>query len=134
MILQPMQAQCLDRNHPKVAHILRFGKRLMTSNQYRPIREAIPSTQYFLNEFRLHASVRYRVDLIERSLFRPRVWHRFDLPDALFPLYALLSPLEWLAFHLRHRLAMFSHAVEARLVRRRPRTRARRRHEYSSAV
>jgi hypothetical protein len=113
---QPMQTEFLDRNHPEVAHVLRFSKRLMTSNQYRPIREAIPSTRYFLNEFRLHASVRYRFDLIERSLFRPRVWHRFDLPDALFPLYALLSPLDWLAFHLRLRLAMFRHAVQARLV------------------
>jgi hypothetical protein len=109
----PIGAECLDRNHPGVAHILRFGKRLMTSNQYRPIREAIPSTQYFLNEFRLHSSLRYRFDLIERSLFRPRVWRRFDLPDALFPLYALLSPLDWLAFHL----AMFRQAVQARLVR-----------------
>jgi hypothetical protein len=110
------QPECLDRNHPQVAHILRFGKRLMTSNQYRPIREAIPSTQYFLNEFRMHSSVRYRFDLIERSLFRPRVWRRFDLPDALFPLYALLSPLDWLAFHL----AMFRRAVQARMVRRAP--------------
>jgi hypothetical protein len=110
------QLECLDRNHPQVAHILRFGKRLVTSNQYRPIREAIPSTQYFLNEFRLHSSLRYRVDLIERALFRPRVWRRFDLPDALFPFYALLSPLDWLAFHL----AMFRHAVQARLVRTAP--------------
>jgi hypothetical protein len=111
------QLECLDRNHPQVAHILRFGKRLVTSNQYRPIREAIPSTQYFLNEFRLHSSLRYRFDLIERSLFRPRVWHRFNLPDALFPLYALLSPIDWMAFHLRHRLARFRHAIEARRVR-----------------
>ena len=34
----------------------------------------------------------YRWNLVERSLFRPRAWRRFDLPDALFPLYALLSP------------------------------------------
>jgi hypothetical protein len=117
---EPIRAECLDRNHPQVAHILRFAKRLMTSNQYRPIREAIPSTEYFVNEFRLHSSLRYRVDLIERSLFRPRVWRRFNLPDALFPLYALLSPLDWLAFHVRHRLAMSRHAVQARLVRTAP--------------
>jgi len=117
---QPMQVECLDRNHPQVAHILRFGKRLMSSNQYRPVREAIPTTQYFLNEFRLHSSLRYRFDLIERSLFRPRVWRRFDLPDVLFPLYALLSPLDWLAFHLHHRLAMFRHAVQSRPARTAP--------------
>jgi Transglutaminase-like superfamily len=48
---------------------------------------------------------------MERSLFRPRVWRRFDLPDALFPLYALLSPVEWGIFHLRHRLATMKRAV-----------------------
>ena len=102
---------CLDRNDRRVAHILRFAKRLLTSNQYRPIRERIASQQWLLNEFRLHRSLRYRLDLIERSLFRPRIWHTFDLPDALFPLYALLSPVESLGFHLRHRLAMFRRAV-----------------------
>ncbi len=114
---QPIRAECLDRSEPRVAHILRFSKRLMTSNQYRPIREAIPSTEYFLNEFRLHSSARYRFNLVERSLFRPRVWHRFDLPDALFPLYVLLSPLDWLVFHLRHRVTMFRHGVQARLAK-----------------
>jgi hypothetical protein len=102
---------CLDRNDRRVAHILRFGKRLLTSNQYRPIRERIASRQWFLNEFRLHSSLRYRWNLIERSLFRPRIWQTFDLPDALFPLYALLSPFESLGFHLRYHLAMFRRAV-----------------------
>jgi len=106
---------CLDRNDRRVAHILRFGKRLLTSNQYRPIRERIASRQWFLNEFRLHRSLRYRLDLIQRSLFRPRSWHTFDLPDALFPLYALLSPFESLGFHLRYHLAMFRRAVRPKL-------------------
>jgi Uncharacterised nucleotidyltransferase/Transglutaminase-like superfamily len=107
----PAPAGCLDRNHRKVAHILRFANRLMTSNRYRPIREQIPSTQWFLNEFRLHTSVRYRLDLLARSLFRPRVWQKFNLPDALFPLYALISPIESLVFHLKHRLRTLRHAV-----------------------
>jgi hypothetical protein len=101
----PVPAGCLDRNDRRVAHIMRFGKRLMTSNQCRPIREKIPTTQWFLNEFRQHTSLSYRLDLIQRSLFRPRVWHKFNLPDALFPLYALLSPLEWANFRFRDRLA-----------------------------
>jgi len=95
----PMPAGCLDRSDKRVARIVDFGKRLMTSNQYRPVREQISSAQWFLNEFRLHSSWNYRLDLIQRSLFRPRVWRKFNLPDALFPLYALLSPLEW--FHDR---------------------------------
>ncbi len=101
-----LPAGCLNRNDSRVAHILRFGKELLTSNQYRPSRERIASRRWFLNEFRLHSTLRYRWDLIERSLFRPRTWHTFDLPDALFPLYALLSPFESLGFHFGHRLAM----------------------------
>jgi Uncharacterised nucleotidyltransferase/Transglutaminase-like superfamily len=110
----PMPAGCLDRNERRVAHILRFGKRLMTSNHYCPVREKIPTAQWFFNEFTLHTSLRYRLDLVLRSLFRPRVWRRFDLPDVLFPLYALLSPLDWLAFRIRARL---KHTVRIKVVR-----------------
>ncbi len=110
---------CLDRNDRRVAHILRFGKQLMTSNQYRPIRERIASPRWFLNEFRLHSSLRYRLDLIQRSLFRPRIWSTFDLPDALFPVYGLLSPFEWLGFHLRHRMARLTRALRPSEISRR---------------
>jgi Uncharacterised nucleotidyltransferase/Transglutaminase-like superfamily len=102
----PLPAACLGRNDRRVAHILRFGKRLLTSNQYRPIRERVASPRWFLNELRLHSSLRYRLALIQRSLFRPRIWQTFDLPDALFPLYILLSPFEWIGFHLRLRRAL----------------------------
>jgi len=117
---QPMPAGCLDRSDPGVARIMRFSKRCMTSNQYRPVRERIPSTQWFLNEFRLHTAPRYRMDLLERSLFRPRVWQKFNLPDTLFPLYALLSPFEWLSFHFRHRLTILKQAARSRRTRRKP--------------
>jgi Uncharacterised nucleotidyltransferase/Transglutaminase-like superfamily len=96
-------SEILDRTDERVAHILRFSKRLMTSNQCRPIREQIPSTLWFLNEFRLHNSWRYRLDLVLRSLFRPRVWRWLNLPDKLFPLYALVSPFEFVSFHARNR-------------------------------
>jgi hypothetical protein len=99
----PVLSQNLNRNDRRVAHILRFSEQLITSNQYRPIREQIPSTQWFLNEFRLHNSLRYRLDLMLRSLFRPRVWRWLNLPDTLFPLYALISPFEFLSFHLHNR-------------------------------
>jgi hypothetical protein len=97
----------LDRNDPRVAHILRFGRQLIRSNNYRPIRELIPSTQWFLNELRMHTSAPYRLELVQRTLFRPRVWQSFHLPDAVFPLYALLSPVEWVIFRLRNRLSRF---------------------------
>jgi hypothetical protein len=99
----PAPAGCLDQNDLRVAHITAFSKRLMGSNQYRPIREQISSTQWFLNELRLHNGLRYRLDLVQRSLFRARVWEKIDLPDAVFPLYALISPFERLSFHLRNR-------------------------------
>jgi hypothetical protein len=101
----------LDRNDMRVAHIMRFSKRLMTSNQYRPIREQIPSTQWFLNEFRLHTSLHYRLDLVLRSLFRPRVWRWLNLPDELFPLYAVISPFEFVSFHGRNRWRRLRHAL-----------------------
>ncbi len=93
----------LDRNNPGVARILGFSKRLMGLNHYRPVREQVSSRQWFLNEWQLHRGLRYRLDLLERSLFRARVWQRVDLPDALFPLYAVISPFERLYFHLRSR-------------------------------
>ncbi len=91
-------AECLRPAEPTVARILRLANRLLSSNDYCPVRDRISSTTWFLNEFLLHSPVRYRLELIERSLFRPRLWGKVSLPDALFPLYALLSPLEWLTF------------------------------------
>jgi hypothetical protein len=96
-------AGCLDADHPEVARILRFSRKAMASNNYRPLREQIPSSAWFWNELRLHSSLRYRLNLLGRFLFRPRAWRNLDLPDAIFPLYALWSPIEWLSFHLRRR-------------------------------
>jgi hypothetical protein len=113
----PVPAGCLDQTDRSVAHILRFSKRMMSSNQFRPIREQIPSTQWLLNEFRLYDSLAYRLNLVQRSLFRPRTWRRFDLPDTFFPLYALLSPLDSLTFHFNYRLASFKSKLRPRHLR-----------------
>jgi Uncharacterised nucleotidyltransferase/Transglutaminase-like superfamily len=114
----PLPPGCLERSDRRVARIVEFGKQLMTSNRYRPVRERISSTRWFVNEFLFHSSWNYRLDLVERSLFRPRAWSKFDLPDSLFPLYALLSPLEWLQERLQKLLSWrsptdFLLAVEA---------------------
>jgi Uncharacterised nucleotidyltransferase/Transglutaminase-like superfamily len=93
--------ECLGPGDPTVARILRLANRLMTSNDYCPVREEIPTTVWFRNEFFLRPSLGYRVELILRSLFRPRMWQKVDLPDAIFPLYALLSPFEWLTFRIQ---------------------------------
>ncbi len=55
-------------------------------------------------ELNLRRSLPYRLEILKRILFRPRVWERFNLPDPLYPLYGLLSPLEWLLFHGSRRL------------------------------
>ena len=107
---QPLLAACLHRDHPLVSQILSFSHSCMSSNDYCPAREQIPSTRWFLNEFRQHDSLRYRLDLLARSLFRPRVWSWVQLPDWLFPFYVLLSPFEWLDFHLRRFLMLRSQA------------------------
>lgn len=94
-------AGCLGPENPVVGRILRFANRLMSSNDFRPVRERVPSTAWFAHEFLLRPSLNYRKELIHRSLFRPRVWQSVDLPDSLFLLYALLSPVEWVWFRIR---------------------------------
>lgn len=91
----------LDAGNAATARILRFAHTLIRSNGYRPAREAVAGPAWFRNELFLHSGLRYRLELLWRALFRPRVWQAIDLPDLLFPLYALLSPLEWIAFRLR---------------------------------
>ena len=117
-LAQPVRAACLERDHPAVARILTFSQRCMTSNQYCPVREKIPSTQWLLNELHLHDSFRYRIDLLLRSLFRPRVWSAVPLPDWLFPLYLLLSPFESMVFHARRYLAQRGQERPAREARK----------------
>lgn len=113
----PLQSVCLDREDPLVARILTFSRRAMTSNHYRPVREHISGVEWFLNEWHQYGSPRYRRDLVERSLFRPRVWSTIQLPDWLFPLYVLLSPFEWLSFQVRHGMAMRRQGGDAREAR-----------------
>ena len=102
-------AQCLSPVHPAVVRILRLANRLLSSNDYCPVRDRISSTTWFMNEFLLHSSATYRLELIERSLFRPRLWRKLSLPDALFPIYALLSPLEWLTFRAQRLIDSLPH-------------------------
>ena len=104
--------ECLDPEEPAVARILCLANRLLASNDHCPVRDRISSTTWFLNEFLLHSSLRYRAELIERSLFRPRVWQKLSLPDALFPLYAFLSPPEWLAFRVQRLSASLPHRMQ----------------------
>ena len=62
-----------------------------------PLREA-SSWKMKQYEASLSRSKAYRLAILRRIWYRPRVWSRFNLPDRLFHLYPLLSPIEWLLF------------------------------------
>jgi hypothetical protein len=85
-------------------HIVDRALRHLHAFSYMP--EAVSAGSWELKryELSLRRSLPYRVEILKRVLFRPRVWQRFNLPDALYPLYGLLSALEWLLFHGGHRL------------------------------
>jgi hypothetical protein len=54
-----------------------------------------------LREARLLPTMRSRIGLLARVLFRPRMWQTFPLPDSVFFLYPVLSPFEWTWFRVR---------------------------------
>jgi hypothetical protein len=89
----------LSENEPTVARIVKYSLGLMTANDYCPEWEAGPEMIRY--ELALRSSASYRWQILRRILFRPRMWERYDLPDSLFALYAIISPFEWLAFHRR---------------------------------
>jgi hypothetical protein len=79
--------------------ILEYAHTQMGAHHFRPVAEKVGSWPLKRYELGLRRSLPYRLEIARRVLFRPRVWERFDLPDILFPLYALLSPVEWFLFH-----------------------------------
>lgn len=91
----PPSAGCLGIGDATVSGIFRFSGDLLISNGCRPVREWIPGSAWFINEWKLCPSTRARVELVNRSLFRPKLWSKVSLPDTLFPLYALLRPFDW---------------------------------------
>ena len=56
-------------------------------------------------EFGLRRNLRYRFELLLRVLYRARMWQTFPLPDYLFGLYPMLSPVEWVYFRMRQKKA-----------------------------
>jgi Uncharacterised nucleotidyltransferase len=93
----------LPETHPVVRRILDFSWHAISANDYRLHREAISGVEWAWYEWGLRKSPRYRWQVLQRVLFRPRVWARFPLPDPLFYLYPLLSPLEWALYHFQFR-------------------------------
>jgi hypothetical protein len=94
-------AQLLSTSDPTVAHILRYAALGLERGNFLAGRNAISIASTLAFEFGLRNGLRYRRELLLRILFRARMWETIPLPDALFPLYPLLSPIEWLLFRLR---------------------------------
>ena len=76
--------------------ILNYASAQHGAQHYQPTPQAAGSWALKRYELGLRGGAAYRWAVVQRVLLRPRMWQRFDLPDALFPLYALLSPLEWM--------------------------------------
>ncbi|HEX4581848.1 MAG TPA: lasso peptide biosynthesis B2 protein [Acidobacteriaceae bacterium] len=94
----PMQLQTGSR---EARWILDYAWSQHGTQRFEPTQDGAGSWPLKRYELGLRHGFAYRMEIVRRVLLRPRVWQRFDLPDALFPLYTLLSPMEWIFFHRR---------------------------------
>ncbi len=92
-------AMQLQTTSPEARWILDYARTQHLAQRFQPTQDGAGSWPLKRYELGLRPGLAYRTEIFRRVLLRPRVWERFDLPDALFPLYALLSPIEWLLFH-----------------------------------
>jgi hypothetical protein len=105
--LQMVEAQTLssalqlEAGSREAQWILDYAHTQHLAHNFEPTQEKAGSWQIKRYELGLRRGFAYRMEIVRRILLRPRMWARFDLPDALFPLYPLLSPLEWVLFHSR---------------------------------
>ena len=79
--------------------ILDYARTQHLAQRFQPTQDCAGSWPLKRYELGLRRGLAYRVEIFRRTLLRPRVWARFDLPDFLFPLYTVLSPIEWVFFH-----------------------------------
>jgi hypothetical protein len=100
---------------PKMSREIALSQRIVARAQQKMERSAFLPEPRETSSFamkRYEASLSdahgYKWAIARRIFFRPRVWSRFDLPDPLFSLYPLLSPIEWLLFHLHRSRGKFS--------------------------
>jgi len=98
-------ARLLPESDPTVSHILCYADRALVQGGYLAGRENVPHTATMAFEFGLRSNLRYRRELLLRVLYRARMWQTFPLPDTLFFLYPLLSPIEWVLFRMRQQKA-----------------------------
>ncbi len=91
----------LPSSDKTVQHILRYADLVLVEGGFLAERDEIPISTTLAFELGLRRNFRYRFELLLRVLFRPRMWETIPLPDWLFGIYPLLSPLEWAIHRLR---------------------------------
>jgi hypothetical protein len=96
-VLSP--AMQLQTTSPEARWILDYARTQHLAQHFQPTQDGAGSWPLKRYELGLRPGLAYRMEIFRRVLLRPRVWERFDLPDPLFPLYTLLSPIEWALFH-----------------------------------
>lgn len=103
--MEHWSALLLPETDTTVAHILRFAQRSLEGDNFLGGREAVSPASMMAFELGLRRDVCYRRELLLRVLFRARMWDTIPLPDFLFGIYPLLSPVEWVIFRLRQWLS-----------------------------
>jgi len=98
--VEPPTAELPDEPNPATERIVEMAKRLLTAKDYCLEIRRPPRLAMFLYDLQLRSSWRYGSEGIRRALFFPADWYWIDLPDALFPLYAVVRPVSWLFRHL----------------------------------
>lgn len=104
-------SRLLTESDHTLSHILRYSDRTLVHGGFLAEREDIPHSATMAFEYGLRTNLRYRYELLLRVLFRARMWQSFPLPDYLFGLYPLLSPVEWVLFRMRKQKATLSLAL-----------------------
>lgn len=99
--LNHWSARLLPLSDPTVQHILRYADQTLVGGEFMADRESIPIGSTIAFELGLRRNFRYRYELLLRVLYRARMWETIPLPDYLFGLYPLLSPVEWLIHRVR---------------------------------
>jgi len=95
----------LPETHRTVRHIFAHVAETLETRGFEASREQIPIFTTLRFEWGLRRSLRYRREVVQRVLYRARMWQTIPLPDWLFWAYPLLSPVEWVLFRIRQRRA-----------------------------
>lgn len=98
-IERPMVELQSEKPDRTVERIVDMAQRLLTAKNYCLEIHRLPRFGMFFYDLRLRSTWRYRSEDIRRALVLPDDWELIDLPDALFPLYAVVRPVSWLMRH-----------------------------------